>query len=39
VKKSGKEQRNYTKEYKAEAVTFVEKEKPVSRIASGLGVN
>jgi transposase len=38
--KKGKERRNYTKEFKAEAVGLAEKrEKPADRIALDLGVN
>jgi transposase-like protein len=38
--KKGTERRVYTKEFKAEAVALAEKrEKPVSQIASDLGIN
>ncbi len=38
--KKGTERRVYTKEFKAEAVALAEKrEKPVSRIATDLGIN
>jgi transposase-like protein len=38
--KKGKERRNYSREFKAEAVALAEKrEKPISQIARDLGVN
>jgi transposase-like protein len=40
MEKKGTEQRNYSKEFKAEAAALAEKrEKPISRIAEDAGVN